>query len=85
MHQNHAEEQKREAEFWSLQDDILKEFGQESPEPPKLSVSTRVMAVRLLSELIVRSLGAKHHPNFCYVGMATHQAGDGQVAFSRHL
>ncbi|KAJ3514564.1 hypothetical protein NLJ89_g2300 [Agrocybe chaxingu] len=38
VHQNHAEEQKREAEFWSLQEDILKEYGQDSPEPPKLSV-----------------------------------------------
>jgi hypothetical protein len=38
VHQNHAEENKRESEFWSLQDDILQEYGQSSPEPPKLSV-----------------------------------------------
>ncbi|KAH9482152.1 Cell fusion protein cfr1 [Psilocybe cubensis] len=38
VHQNHAEEKKRETEFWSLQEDILNHFGQESPEPPKLSV-----------------------------------------------
>ncbi|PPR01594.1 hypothetical protein CVT26_013330 [Gymnopilus dilepis] len=38
VHQNHAEEQKREREFWDLQDEILEEFGKESPEPPKLNV-----------------------------------------------
>ncbi|KAF8160084.1 fibronectin type III/BRCA1 domain-containing protein [Pholiota molesta] len=38
VHQNHVEEQKRESEFWSLQEDILDEFGKTSPEPPKLSV-----------------------------------------------
>ncbi|KAF8871384.1 hypothetical protein CPB84DRAFT_791955 [Gymnopilus junonius] len=38
VHQNHTEEQKREREFWDLQDDILEEFGQASPEAPKLSV-----------------------------------------------
>ncbi|KAF9553268.1 hypothetical protein CPC08DRAFT_754320 [Agrocybe pediades] len=38
VHQNHAEEKKRENEFWNLQDDILKEFGQETPEAPKLTV-----------------------------------------------
>ncbi|KAF5321135.1 hypothetical protein D9619_000211 [Psilocybe cf. subviscida] len=38
VHQNHAEEQKRENEFWSLQEDILSEYGQNTPEAPKLSV-----------------------------------------------
>lgn len=38
VYQNHSEEQKREKEFWDLQDAILNEFGQASPEPPKLSV-----------------------------------------------
>lgn len=38
VHQNHAEEQKRESEFWALQEDILNEFGQDSPEPPQLEV-----------------------------------------------
>ncbi|KDR84344.1 hypothetical protein GALMADRAFT_111621 [Galerina marginata CBS 339.88] len=38
VHQNHVEEQKRESEFWNLQEDILTEFGQASPEPPKLTV-----------------------------------------------
>ena len=38
VHQNHAEEQKRESEFWALQEDILQEFGQASPEPPRLEV-----------------------------------------------
>ncbi|KAF8338447.1 hypothetical protein F5887DRAFT_1137444 [Amanita rubescens] len=38
VHQNHAEEKKRDTEFWTLQDDILKEFGQETPVPPKLNL-----------------------------------------------
>ena len=38
VHRNVAEEQKRDAEFWALQDDILNEFGIKSPEPPSLQV-----------------------------------------------
>ncbi|KAF8967467.1 hypothetical protein BDZ97DRAFT_1803452 [Flammula alnicola] len=38
VHQNHTEERKRESEFWDLQEDILEEYGQKSPEPPKLAV-----------------------------------------------
>ncbi|KAF8806093.1 hypothetical protein BYT27DRAFT_7168409 [Phlegmacium glaucopus] len=38
VHQNHTEERRRETEFWALQDEILKSYGQSSPEPPKLSV-----------------------------------------------
>ena len=38
VHQNHAEEKKRDDEFWSLQDEILETFGKHSPEPPKLNV-----------------------------------------------
>jgi len=37
VHQNHTEEQMRESEFWLLQEDILQEYRQSSPEPPKLS------------------------------------------------
>ena len=38
VHQNHAlEEQKWESECWSLQEDILQEYGQSSPESPELS------------------------------------------------
>lgn len=36
VHQNHGEEKKRDTEFWALQDDISKVFGQATPEPPKL-------------------------------------------------
>ena len=60
MHQNHAEEQKRESEFWSLQEDILEEYGQNSPEPPKLSVrnkeTAKIFTVPKLSTLQVRNI-----------------------------
>ncbi|KAF5364113.1 hypothetical protein D9756_000087 [Leucocoprinus leucothites] len=36
--QNHGEEKRRDADFWQLQEDILKEFGVASPEPPKLEL-----------------------------------------------
>lgn len=38
VHQNVAQEQKRDLEFWSLQDDILDAFGSHSPESPKLEL-----------------------------------------------
>ncbi|KAJ7450851.1 hypothetical protein FB451DRAFT_1374603 [Mycena latifolia] len=38
VHQNHAEEKRRDAEFWALQDEILAEFGVRSPSPPKLQL-----------------------------------------------
>ncbi|KAJ6625219.1 hypothetical protein B0H10DRAFT_659431 [Mycena sp. CBHHK59/15] len=38
VHQNHAEEKRRDAEFWALQDEILEEFGVRSPSPPKLQL-----------------------------------------------
>ncbi|KAF8217902.1 hypothetical protein K438DRAFT_2006883 [Mycena galopus ATCC 62051] len=38
VHQNHAEEKRRDAEFWALQDEILQEFGVRSPAPPKLQL-----------------------------------------------
>ncbi|KAJ7708534.1 hypothetical protein B0H16DRAFT_1632690 [Mycena metata] len=38
VHQNHAEERRRDAEFWALQDEILQEFGVKSPEPPQLQL-----------------------------------------------
>ncbi|KAJ7044731.1 fibronectin type III/BRCA1 domain-containing protein [Mycena alexandri] len=38
VHQNHAEERRRDAEFWALQDEILQEFGVNSPEPPQLQL-----------------------------------------------
>ncbi|KZT29558.1 hypothetical protein NEOLEDRAFT_1085576 [Neolentinus lepideus HHB14362 ss-1] len=36
--QNHAEEKRRDSEFWELQNDIMDEFGRESPEPPQLQL-----------------------------------------------
>ncbi|KAJ3568467.1 hypothetical protein NP233_g5701 [Leucocoprinus birnbaumii] len=36
--QNHVEEKRRDTDFWQLQEDILKEFGISSPEPPKLEL-----------------------------------------------
>ncbi|KAF8885806.1 hypothetical protein BD779DRAFT_1532492 [Infundibulicybe gibba] len=38
VHQNHAEEKRRDTEFWALQNEILKEFGVGSPDPPKLQL-----------------------------------------------
>ncbi|KAG9317876.1 hypothetical protein JVU11DRAFT_2104 [Chiua virens] len=38
VHQNIAEEQKRDQEFWGIQRDILETFGRASPEPPQLEV-----------------------------------------------
>ncbi|KAI3598440.1 chitin biosynthesis protein [Moniliophthora roreri] len=38
VYQNHAEEKRREAEFWALQDDILEAFGRDIPEAPKLQL-----------------------------------------------
>ncbi|KAF4575392.1 Chitin synthase, class 5 [Pleurotus pulmonarius] len=34
VHQNHAEEKRCDCEFWDLQQEIMNEFGKESPEPP---------------------------------------------------
>ncbi|KAL4245777.1 Chitin Synthase Export/Cell Fusion Regulator [Abortiporus biennis] len=36
--QNHAEEKKRDGEFWNLQKGILEQYGTQSPEPPKLEL-----------------------------------------------
>jgi hypothetical protein len=38
VHQNVAQERKRDHEFWSLQEDILETFGSHSPENPQLEV-----------------------------------------------
>ncbi|KAJ7914823.1 hypothetical protein B0H13DRAFT_2001259 [Mycena leptocephala] len=38
VHQNHAEEKRRDTEFWALQDEILQEFGVRSPSPPQLQL-----------------------------------------------
>ncbi|EIN11014.1 hypothetical protein PUNSTDRAFT_85507 [Punctularia strigosozonata HHB-11173 SS5] len=38
VHQNVAEEERRDREFWELQNDILETFGTKSPEPPKLEL-----------------------------------------------
>ncbi|KAF7309231.1 Chitin biosynthesis protein CHS5 [Mycena indigotica] len=38
VHQNHAEEKRRDSEFWALQDLILQEFGVRSPNPPVLQL-----------------------------------------------
>lgn len=38
VHQNVAQERKRDHEFWSLQQDILETFGSDSPENPQLEV-----------------------------------------------
>ena len=42
VHQNHAEEKRRENEFWALQDEILNSYGQLSPESPQLSVRSHI-------------------------------------------
>jgi hypothetical protein len=38
VHQNVAEEKRRDSEFWSLQNDILESYGITSPENPKLEL-----------------------------------------------
>ncbi|KAG7447778.1 uncharacterized protein BT62DRAFT_947948 [Guyanagaster necrorhizus] len=38
VHQNHAEEKRREEDFWSLQEDILKEYGVVKPSNPDLQL-----------------------------------------------
>ncbi|KAF8076858.1 fibronectin type III/BRCA1 domain-containing protein [Lyophyllum atratum] len=38
VNRNHAEERRRDAEFWALQNDILTEFGVGAPEHPKLQL-----------------------------------------------
>ncbi|KII94568.1 hypothetical protein PLICRDRAFT_47604 [Plicaturopsis crispa FD-325 SS-3] len=38
VHQNHAQEKKRDTEFWALQNDILDAFGRRVPENPKLEL-----------------------------------------------
>ncbi|KAK7029794.1 chitin biosynthesis protein CHS5 [Favolaschia claudopus] len=38
VHQNHAEEKRRDAEFWTLQDEILEEFGVRTPSAPELQL-----------------------------------------------
>jgi hypothetical protein len=40
--QNHVEEKRRDTDFWELQEEILKEFGVSTPEPPNLEVSISV-------------------------------------------
>ncbi|KAF4601452.1 Chitin synthase, class 5 [Pleurotus pulmonarius] len=41
VHQNHVEEKRRDREFWDLQEDMMNEFGKESPEPPPQVQSRR--------------------------------------------
>ncbi|KAI0337962.1 hypothetical protein BDW22DRAFT_1314374, partial [Trametopsis cervina] len=38
VQQNHAEEKKRDTEFWNLQNDILAAYGTKTPENPKLEL-----------------------------------------------
>ncbi|KAL0581491.1 hypothetical protein V5O48_000534 [Marasmius crinis-equi] len=38
VHQNHAEEKRRDADFWALQQDIVDAFGAEVPETPNLQL-----------------------------------------------
>jgi hypothetical protein len=38
VRQNIAEEKRRDAEFWALQDEILQTYGHGTPEHPKLQV-----------------------------------------------
>ena len=39
--QNHAEEKKRDSEFWDLQNSILETYGAQAPTNPKLEVRSR--------------------------------------------
>ncbi|KAH8825893.1 hypothetical protein DL96DRAFT_1817325 [Flagelloscypha sp. PMI_526] len=38
VHQNHAEEKRRDAEFWDLQKSIVEDFGHSMPSPPVLKL-----------------------------------------------
>ena len=55
VQQNHAEEKKRDTEFWNLQNDILATYGTHHPENPKLEVrSVRVDLFWMLNEHVSR-------------------------------
>ncbi len=60
VHQNHAEEKRRDAEFWALQDEILNEFGVDMPEPPKLQVN---LLMSLKNFFVEHHTASKRHPN----------------------
>lgn len=55
VHQNVAEERKRDQEFWGLQWDILETFGRASPEPPQLEVLSLPLSSETLAHTSRRS------------------------------
>ena len=79
--QNHAEEKRRDAEFWSLQKDILERYGTKTPENPKLEVRQGTLSPDQLS-LTTRFVAAKRHPNIRDAGMAAYPTRDREVEVS---
>jgi hypothetical protein len=51
VNQNLGEEKRRDSEFWALQDEILKSFGHDTPEHPKLEVRSPCFILKLLDPL----------------------------------
>ncbi|KAF8645550.1 hypothetical protein AX16_007741 [Volvariella volvacea WC 439] len=59
VHQNHAEERKRDAEFWALQEEIVNAYGVETPEHPQLQVRNVTQTSVTLEWPIVKLATAK--------------------------
>ena len=85
VHQNHAEEKRRENEFWALQDEILNSYGKSSPEPLKLSVRIYHFPFEKRRCLYLALSGPQRHSNFSHLGMANPQSSHGQTSFSRYI
>lgn len=47
VHQNHAAEEKRDKEFWELQQEIMEEFGVSTPVGPELKVRMSLLLIVL--------------------------------------
>jgi len=84
VHQNHAEEKKRDDEFWSLQDEILETFGKHSPEPPKLNVC-EISSAYTFIPLILNLLASERHTNVYHARMVPVGTRYFQVAFFGYL
>ena len=85
VHQNHVEEKRREDEFWALQDEILKSYGQSSPEPPKLSVRSSIFHFYRCRCSSLAIPGPQRHTNLGHFRMADHQTSYSQTSFSWYL
>jgi len=80
VHQNHAEEEKRDNEFWSLQEDILQEYGQHLPAYPELQVRYSLLPWHYSHYPTNSFLATTHYPNLRHFRMAHHLASKGKAA-----